>query len=220
MTKKWMLAGALTFLVTISAVAQTTEAPKAEITGEYSYLRFNPTLPQLNNRNFNGGGVDLSYFFLPMVGFKAELLFYGSTNFTTIFSTPFATSFGTIPAGTYVANGSMQTYQFGPIVKARYKHFEPFGQILFGISHTNAYANVEKAIAATPGAVFKVQGSQTPFAMTVGGGIDIPIRPNIALRAADIDYMLTRFTNPVTSTNNQNNFKYSAGLQFRWGAAK
>ena len=85
MIKKWIVAGALTFLVAISAVAQTTEAPKAEITGEYSYLRFNPTLPALTNRNFNGGGVDLSYFFLPMIGFKAELLFYGSTDFTTVF---------------------------------------------------------------------------------------------------------------------------------------
>jgi Outer membrane protein beta-barrel domain len=217
MTKKWMLAGALLFLVTISAVAQTTEAPKAEITGEYSYLRYNPTLPGLNNRNFNGGGVDLSYFFLPMVGFKAELLFYGSTNFNTTFATPVATSIGTVPAGTYIANGSMQTYQFGPIVKARYKHFEPFGQILFGIAHINGYANVEKAIAVAPGATLRAQGAQTPFAMTVGGGIDIPIRPNIAIRAADINYVLTRLTNPFTSTNNQNNFKYSAGVQYRWG---
>jgi opacity protein-like surface antigen len=217
MTKKWILAGALTFLVAISAVAQTTEAPKAEITGEYSYVRFNPTLPGLNNRNFNGGGVDLSYFFRPMVGFKAELLFYGSTTFTTTVATNLATSKGIIPAGTYSANGSLQTYQFGPIVKARYKHFEPFGEILFGVAHGNAYANLSKVIAVAPGSTLKVQGSQTPFAMTVGGGIDIPVTPTIAIRAADIDYVLTRLTNPLTSTNNQNNFKYSAGLQFRWG---
>jgi len=220
MTKKWMLAGALTFLVTISAVAQTTEAPKAELTGEYSYLRFNPTLPGLNNRNFNGGGFDATYFFRPMIGFKAELLFYGSTNFNTTFATNVATSRGVVPAGTYIANGSMQTYQFGPIVKARYKHFEPFGQILFGIAHINAYSNLEKQIALAPGSTFQVQGSQTPFAMTVGGGIDIPIRPNLAIRAADIDYMLTRLTNPLTNTNNQNNFKYSAGIQYRWGGGK
>lgn len=216
MTKKCLLAGALIFLVAISAVAQTTEAPKAEITGEYSYLRFNPTLPGINNRNFNGGGVDLSYFFRPMVGFKAELLFYGSTAFNTVFPAT-TTSIGFIPAGAYSANGSMQTYQFGPIVKARYRHFEPFGEILFGIAHINAYANLSKVIAVAPGSTLKVQGSQTPFAMTVGGGIDIPVTPTIAIRAADIDYVLTRLTNPLTSTNNQNNFKYAAGLQFRWG---
>ncbi len=213
---KWILTGPLTFLVAISAVAQTTEAPKVEITGEYSYLRFNPTLPGLENRNFNGGGVDISYFFRPMIGFKAELLFYGSTDFTSVFPAT-TTSRGFIPAGTYTANGSAQSYQFGPIVKVRYKHFEPFGQILFGIAHTNAYANLSKLIARAPGATIQIQDSQTPFAMTVGGGIDIPIKPRFAIRVADIDYMLTRFTNPLTSTNNQNNFKYSAGVQYRWG---
>jgi hypothetical protein len=215
MTKKCVLAGALMFLVTISAVAQS-EAPKAEVTGEYSYFRFNPTLPALTNRNFNGGGVDLSYFFRPMIGFKAELLFYGSTAFNTTFGATQTTK-GFIPAGLYSANGSFQSYQFGPIVKARYKHFEPFGQILFGVGHTNAYANISKAIAVAPGASLVPQAAQTPFVMTVGVGIDIPVSHSFALRAADIDYLLTRFTNPLTSTNNQNNFKYSAGIQYRWG---
>lgn len=220
--KKWMLAGALTFLVTISAVAQTTtEAPKAEITGEYSYFRFNPNLSGLESRNLNGGGVDASYYFLPMIGFKAELLIYGSTTFTTIIPTTLVTFKGTIPAGTYNTNGSLQTYLFGPIVKARYKRFEPFGQALFGVARLDVYGNLTKAIAAAPGATLKVQGTQTPFAMSVGGGLDIPVTKLIAVRVADVDYVLTRLANPFTaSDSNQSHFKYSAGVQFRFGGAK
>jgi hypothetical protein len=209
-----MLLGALMLAMAFPAVAQ--EGDKAEITGEYSYVRFNPTLPRIQNRNFNGGGFDASFFLRPVFGVKADLMFYGSTNFTTTFGTV-VTSAGTIPAGTYSANGTLKTYLFGPIIKVRKKHFEPFGQILFGVAHVDAYANLSKVIAVAPGSTFHVQGNQNPFALAVGGGIDLPLKKTIAIRLADVDYLLTRLTNPLTSTNNQNNFRYCAGLQFRFG---
>jgi len=33
---------------------------------------------------------------------------------------------------------------------------------------------------------------------------------------AEVDYFLTRYTNPITSTNNQNNFRYLGGVVFRF----
>jgi len=33
----------------------------------------------------------------------------------------------------------------------------------------------------------------------------------LSIRPIEIDYILTRYTNPLTSTNNQNSFRYSAG---------
>lgn len=212
---KCMLFGVIACALAMPAFAQ--DAPKVEVTGEYSYLRFNPTLPAIQNRNFNGGGVDLSFFLRPAFGVKADLLFYGSTNFTTTFGAV-NTSAGFIPAGTYSANGTLKTYLFGPIVKARLKHFEPFGQILFGVAHVDAYANLSKIIAVAPGATLHVQGNQNPFAMAVGGGVDLPLGKVVAVRLADIDYVLTRLTNPLTSTNNQNHFRYAGGIQFRFGS--
>jgi hypothetical protein len=53
--------------------------------------------------------------------------------------------------------------------------------------------------------------------MAAGGGIDLPIGKVVAIRLAEIDYVLTRLTNPLTSTNNQNNFRYVGGIQFRFG---
>jgi hypothetical protein len=198
----------------LPGVAQ--DGDRVEVTGEYSFVRFNPSLPAIQNRNFNGGGVDASFFLRPAFGVKADLMFYGSTNFTTTFPAT-VTSAGIIPAGTYSANGTLKTYLFGPIVKGRIKHFEPFGQILFGVAHVDAYANLSRVIAATPGATLHVQGNQNPFAMAVGGGLDLPLSKKFAIRLADVDYLLTRLTNPLTSTNNQNNFRYAGGIQFRFG---
>ena len=214
---KWILLGALTLAMVIPAVAQS--APdKVEITGEYSYFRFNPSLPALDNRSFNGGGLDATFFLRPVFGIKADLQFYGSTVFTTTFPAT-VTNAGIIPAGTYSADGTLKTYMFGPIIKGRLKHFEPFGELLFGVSHMNAYANLSRAIAATPGATLAEQGNENPFTMAFGGGIDLPVNRVIAIRLAEADYVLTRLTNPLTSTNNQNNFRYLAGLQLRFGGA-
>jgi hypothetical protein len=211
MKSKWMLLGLLAALWAIPAMSQSVE-----VTGEYSYFRFNPTLGSLQNRNFNGGGFDASFFLRHGFGVKADLQFYGSTNFTATFPTT-VTAVGTIPAGTYSTNGTLKTYLFGPIVKARMGHFEPFGEVLFGIAHINAYANLFNVIGAAPGSTFHVSGNQNPFALAAGGGIDLPMSHVISIRIAELDYVLTRLTNPITSTNNQNHFRYLAGIQFRFG---
>jgi hypothetical protein len=51
----------------------------------------------------------------------------------------------------------------------------------------------------------------------IGGGIDIPVTPKIAIRPVQFDYLLTRFGNAFTAgNNNQSNFRYQAGVQFRF----
>jgi hypothetical protein len=212
MKTKWMLWGAILLALATTAVAQD----KIEITGDYSYFRFNPSLPGLQNRNLNGGGIDASFFVRPAIAFKADLQFYGGTTFTTTFGAV-NTSAGFIPAGTYSANGTLKTYLFGPMVKGRLHKFEPFGEVLFGVAHVDAYANLSKIIAATPTATLHVQGNQNPFSLAAGGGVDLPVGKMFAVRIAEVDYVLTRLTNPLTSTNNQNHFRYIAGVQFRFG---
>ena len=214
MKTRWMLFVAMALALSASAVAQ--DPPKIEITGDYSYFRYNPSLPALQNRNLNGGGFDASFFLRPAIAFKADLQFYGGTTFTTTFGA-LNTNAGFIPAGTYSANGTLKTYLFGPMVKARFHKFEPFGEVLFGVAHVDAYANLSKVIAATPTATLHVQGNQNPFTLAAGGGVDLPVGKRFAIRIAEVDYVLTRLTNVLTSTNNQNNFRYIAGVQFRFG---
>ena len=52
--------------------------------------------------------------------------------------------------------------------------------------------------------------------MAVGGGLDINLSENVAIRVAEFDYFLTRYTNSITSTNNQNNFRYLFGIVFEF----
>jgi hypothetical protein len=195
------------------------EASKFDIFGEYAYLRFNPSLPGLNSRNFNGGGGGATYFFGDHFGIKGELLGYASTTWTETFNlpvvvTPHGTT-GTIPAGTYSASGDMFTYQFGPVVRMPWHNASIFGETLFGGSNTNGYGNLSKAIDLG-GGTLSVSGNQHPFSMSVGGGIDLNVSKRFSVRVAELDYFLTRYTNPITSTNNQNNFRYLAGFVYRF----
>src|SRR5258708_8826740 len=57
----------------------------------------------------------------------------------------------------------------------------------------------------------------TTFDFVIGGGIDIPLTHSIAFRPAQVDYVFTRFGNGFTAGNqNQSNFRYQAGIQFRF----
>ena len=212
MKSKWILLGLMACLCAIPAFSQNLE-----LTGDYSYLHFTPTLGNLNTINFNGGGFDASFLFHGRFGIKADLQFYANNSFTATFPTT-VTRFGTIPAGTYRGNGSFQTYLFGPIVKAHMKHFEPFGEVLFGVAHTGVFTSFANSVRAAPGATLTFTGGQTPFALAAGGGLDIPLGHIFAIRAGEVDYVLTRFQNPITGNNNQNSFRILGGIQVRLGA--
>jgi hypothetical protein len=58
--------------------------------------------------------------------------------------------------------------------------------------------------------------SNNAFDFLIGGGIDIPVTEKITLRPAQFECLLTRFGNDFTKgNNNQSNFRYQAGVQFR-----
>lgn len=57
------------------------EGPRFEVSADYSYFHANPSLPSVwNSQNLNGGGGDVTVFFLNHFGVKADLQGYGSTN--------------------------------------------------------------------------------------------------------------------------------------------
>jgi hypothetical protein len=197
-----------------TAFAQES-APRWEVFGEYSYLRFNPTIPQLKNRSFNGGGGGVTFNLTQYFGIKGELMGYGSTSFNVSIASPIVTSKGTIPVGNFNSQGNMFTYLFGPVIKIPTSRFTPFGELLFGGSNSNGYANLSRAIVAGGGTI-AASGTQHPFTMALGGGLDFHINKNFSIRPVEIDYVLTRYTNPFTNTNNQNNFRYTAGAVFRF----
>jgi opacity protein-like surface antigen len=195
---------------------------KVEVFGEYSYLRFNPTLTYLKNRSFNGGGGGVQFNFSNYLGIKAEFMGYGSTNFTIpagVYSIPKLSPNPIVIGAPITTQGNMFTYLFGPVVRVPISRVTPFAELLFGGSNSNAYGKQIKAICngvTCTTAATNVGGSQHPFTMALGGGLDIKLSENVSLRPVELDYVLSRYTNPLTSTNNQNSFRYSAGVVFHF----
>ena len=199
-----------------AATAFAQDAAKFEVYGDYSYLQFNPTLSGLQSRAFNGGGGGVQYNFGRFFAVKGDFQGYGSTQWTLTTSAPTVTPHGTVPAGTFKSNGNMFTYLFGPVVGFHAGRFHFYGEYLLGGSASNLYGELARSINAGGGTV-NGTGSQHPFTMAFGGGLDLTLNKHVALRLGEMDWVLTRYTNPLTDTNNQNSFRYLGGIVFKFG---
>jgi opacity protein-like surface antigen len=180
--------------------------PKFEVPIDFSFINVHPDLPLITSFNVFGGGLAGVYNFTPLVGIKADFQFY--TQGTGVKNKLEHDGF---PAGQLSAN--FVTYMFGPQIKKHTGKFQPFGEALFGAAHSNEFAQ----ILEDEGIINK-SSTNNAFAMEFGGGLDIPLTPNIQLRPVEVDYLLTRFgVNGTTYTGSQNNFKYSVGVNFTFG---
>src|SRR5437879_9196191 len=214
-TSKAILAAACIVLLTWSVAAHAF--PRAELAFDYTFARYNPSAAYTKGHSLNGGGGALVYNLNQYLGLKMDLQGYGSN--TTSFVIPPNNIF---PEGASCrVHGNLFTYMFGPQIKVRAHHFQPFGHLLFGGAHSNVYGNAFKQICQPlPGACnFSKAPTGNAFAMAFGGGVDIQINRTISFRPGEIDYLLTVFTNPFTK-GNQNNLRYSAGINFTFGGTK
>jgi len=184
------------FLWGSAAFAQSDT--KAEVSGNYSYMRFNPENSNvISSFSLNGGGGAFSYFFTDMIGIKAEFEGYGSTTRTVV------------ATGTSV-QANLFTYNVGPVIKYRKGKVQPFGEVMFGGAHSNAYVNLCNSTGNCIGSP-----SNNAFDFILGGGVDIPVTKSISIRPAEVDFVLTRFGNAYTGgNNNQSNLRFQAGVVF------
>ena len=189
-------------LLPLALVAQV-ESPKATIFGGYSYLR--------NNSNgFNGWTGQGTYNFTRNFGLTAD----------------FAGNYRTLDSATILGFGAstnqhMYTYMFGPTATAYFGKSSIFAHALFGQAHSSLGAGVSIPII---GGISTGVRSANGFAMAFGGGVDIGVSKHFAIRAAQVDYLQTRFsptdslTTGLSSSVNdrQNSFRYQAGIVFRF----
>jgi len=204
----------LGIVLLFGTVALAQDYPKVEVPLGYSFMRFNPENSHIvSGFSLNGGGggviVNVNHFF----GIEAEFNGYGSLSKT--FNFP-ATPNSPCPIGcTVKADGNLFTYNVGPVLKYRGEHFEPFVETLFGGAHSNTYQNLFKACQAN--CITTNNPSNNAFDFIIGGGLDVPVTKSIAVRPAQFDFVLTRFGNGFTKgNNNQSNFRYQAGIVFRF----
>jgi opacity protein-like surface antigen len=200
----------------------------------FSYVHNSPVFGGSQGFNCAGGGGTIAYNVTSMLGIAMDLSgckVFGLNN-----------SYG---IGSRVG-GSEFTYVFGPRITFRKNsRIHPFLELNFGgervpIKCNNGNAgNACGAYSGTgatqlptlptlpSGVVINptaTSASKNAFAMTVGGGIDIPLNKKFALRLIQAEYLYTRFGNSCafvycSQNNNQNSFRLKSGLVMSWGGA-
>ena len=211
------------------AMAQSTEnvATRGTIYGGYSLLHTSNSLgsglgsglasdlggslgSSLGGNNFNGWDGQGTFNFARHFGVTAD--FSGNSKQLA------GISFLGFSAGT---QQHMYNALFGPTATAYFGKSSVFGHALFGVAHSNLSAGVSAPIV---GGISAPLTSANSFAMAFGGGVDIGLSKHFAIRAAQIDYIRTSFntTDALASglstslNNNQNSFRYSGGVVFRF----
>jgi Outer membrane protein beta-barrel domain len=204
----------LVCLLLFGTVVLAQDYAKVEVPVNYSYMRFNPENGStVSSFSMNGGGGGVAVYVNDWLGIQGEFEGYATAGTKTF---NFAGTSALCPTGCIVsANGNLFTYNVGPIIKHRSEHFEPFVEMLFGGAHTNTYGNVLKACQLN--CQTSAAPSNNAWSYIFGGGIDIPISKSIAIRPAQLDYVLTRFQSAFTTEHrNQQNFRYQAGVVLRF----
>ncbi len=201
---------AAVILLGLAAFAQ--EFPRAELGLTYAYTRFGPSARYSPDMNINGGGGSITINANRYFGIKAELTGGGGSK--AHWSVPVGNP--VLPGGgSITSSGNMFTYLFGPQIRIPSPKITPYFNFLFGGVHTSAFAD---AIAACAGScTTSAAPSGNSFGMAIGGGLDVPVSHSVAIKVAQLDYLMTRFNNGLTGGDNQHNFRYQAGVVFRFG---
>jgi outer membrane protein with beta-barrel domain len=99
------------------------------------------------------------------------------------------------------SQGAAIPYLFGPRANFGHGMVTPFAQVLLGGVLTSS--GIEQS------------GWQSHIAMTAGGGIDVKVSKHFSIRPVQAEYFLTKI--PDGLNNRQNNFRFGAGIVFRFG---
>jgi opacity protein-like surface antigen len=195
--------------LTFAAVAQ--DNPKMETFLGYNFVRFRPDSGFVPSFNANGGSGQFVYNFHKWVGAAVDI--------------------GAVNKG--ILNGhdvdtTVMHFVAGPRFSYHnHTRFTPYGEALFG----GAYGTTSALISGLPlvgnnlnldpnlPVSARLTASRTVFAMMIGGGLDIKLSKHVAFRPAGFDYYLTRVPSVVSNDDiNRNNWRYSAGVNFMFGA--
>ena len=108
-------------------------------------------------------------------------------------------------------NLTVSTYQFGPRIRLRIRsRLTPFGQLLLGVGHAGGTLYTRSLGPGLP-----PLGANNALLYTAGGGADWRLKPRIALRVIQAEYLHSQFLNG--SRNRQDNLSISTGVVFTFG---
>jgi opacity protein-like surface antigen len=136
-----------------------------------------------SNKDLNGLNVAGTFYFTPTIGITGD------------FSAHFDKDDVRIPVGTFGSTVARdvrfraQTYNYlvGPQIRfTNNSRLTPFARVLFG-GQTNRVKIDNFTVGNTN--LGRVSDTRTNFAMAVGGGLDVRVNKNFAIRAIQIDYL-------------------------------
>ena len=179
--RTWLYAVAISLLLASSALfAQEAPTPKVDIFAGYSWM--NPggkvggvSLPTLNK----GFGVASTYNLNKWVGLSVDA------------------------EGHYGDFENISTVMFGPRIKLRQEHFEPFAQALFGL-HRLSLSGL---------------GTDNKFGAVFGGGFDIPVTRVFSIRVIEADFVWANhdFRPVVATTSSLQGARVRSGIVLNFG---
>src|SRR6185312_7097581 len=181
-TGRYWLPLALTFLlVSTAAFAQDQPTPKVDIFGGYSWYNAGGTVGTIPLKSdAKGFGVATTYNFSQYMGVVVD----ADVHWGDVFNA--------------------STITFGPQVKFRQEHFQPFLEGMVGLDRL---------------AVKGIAESRNGVAIIAGGGFDIPITPHVGWRLLQADYVWAHqnFRPLVPNTTNLSGARLRTGLVFSFG---
>jgi hypothetical protein len=215
-----------------ASVAAATDIPKAEAFLGYNWVRFNPDTPNLPGFNglpsfdLNGGNAQFAYNFRPWV---SAVLDVGAVHAGSLFRLA-----NNVTPNRPGVDHTLTNFVLGPrFTFHRHSRWMPFAQALFGGARGTSSTSImllqggiiwpPPGIIVPPGSLqpldATLRAERTGFAMLIGGGLDIKVSKHIALRPIGADYYFTRLPSFINGIDtNKNHFRYSAGVNFLFGA--
>ncbi len=191
-----------------AATRDNTGYPKVDLFLGYSYLRAVPMSNPSNRMDWlNGGSASVAHNFTRYLGLVGDFGAFRASELQL-------TGTGANPPRVSNASGNAFTYMAGPRLSLRkYDRITPFAQALFGGIHAS-----EVTLSKCAGTSCTPLRSENAFAMTAGGGIDFRLSHHVAIRAVQVEYLMTRFGDQHTGIRNmQNDIRLSSGLVLGFG---
>jgi hypothetical protein len=212
-------------VLAVAGMAAAQDYSKIELYGGFSMFRMGggdlddslpPTLNVISYKFFTrGGNVSGVYNLNERYGIEAGAQ-YNNGNLMQFF--------GNWPSATYppgdATNGRIRYSSFsiagGPHATLRRSEVViPFAHVLAGVNHLRLKPSLFSAGVDKTSLLGVPFFTNNGFALIAGGGVDLKFRKNLAIRAAQIDYM--RAFNKVGNTGvnlNQNNINISFGIVY------
>jgi hypothetical protein len=197
-------------------VAGATDINRTEVFLGYSFVRLSSNGNIIPSRDLNGGSGQFVYNFAK--GFGVAFDAGAVTNNGQINQTVLDTTVAHLVAG--------PRYKFG-----QHSKFQPYVQALFGGAYTTTSSQIfavvanpliaDNPIIPGPGQTVSARlvASRRSFAMLVGGGLDWKFNKHMQVRPVAFDYFMVQPESLIPDrTRERNNWRYSAGVNFTFGA--